>query len=89
MSKKEFVYRKEGLKLTKPDEIVVEQREDIKALKDELWLYKKALTLAVVDKCKFENALLSTSLGITGGEVAVPKKEQWYLEQAEKEMRSE
>lgn len=41
-----FVYRKEGLKLTKPDEIVVEQREDIHELREELWLYKKALMMA-------------------------------------------
>ena len=58
----------------------------IRKLTHENKILAKALELAVADKCKFENALLSTSLGITNGEVAVPKKEQWYLEQAEKEM---
>ena len=40
-----FVYRKEGLKLTKPDEIVVEQREDIKELKKQISDLEKALKL--------------------------------------------
>lgn len=57
-------------------------------LKSQLALTEKALELAVADKCKFENALLSTSLGFINGKVAVPKKEQWYLERA-KEMKSE
>ena len=52
---------------------------------NQLAITEKALELAVKDKCKFENALLSTSLGIAGGKVAVPKKEQYYIEQA-KEM---
>ena len=60
--------------------------EEYEKLVNENKILAKALELAVADKCKFENALLSTSLGITNGEVAVPKKEQWYLEQAEKEM---
>ena len=41
-----FVYRKEGLKLTKPDEIVAEQREDIKALKNQISDLEKTLELA-------------------------------------------
>ena len=49
MTKKEFVYRKEGLKLTKADEIVVEQREDIRELKERLYITEKALELAVAD----------------------------------------
>ena len=57
----------------------------IKSLHKEIKELKKALELAVKDKCKFENALLSTSLGIAGSKVAVPKKEQYYIEQA-KEM---
>ena len=56
---------------------------------NQLAITKKALELAVKDKCKFENALLSTSLGIAGGKVAVPKKEQWYIEQAENELNGE
>ena len=63
-----------------------EKDHQITDLQSQLTITQKALELAVVDKCKFENALLSTSLGIAGGKVAVPKKEQWYLEQAEKEV---
>ena len=50
---------------------------------------EKALELAVADKCKFENALLSTALGNVGAKVAVPKKEQWYLEQAKEMLENE
>lgn len=55
----------------------------------QILILEKALELAVADKCKFENALLSTSLGFINGKVAVPKKEQWYLEKAKEMMKSE
>ena len=56
---------------------------------NQLAIIEKALELAVKDKCKFENALLSTSLGIAGGKVAVPKKEQYYIEQAKELLGNE
>ena len=56
---------------------------------NQLAIIEKALELAVKDKCKFENALLSTSLGIAGGKVAVPKKEQYYIEQAKEMLGNE
>lgn len=71
-----FVYRKEGLKLTKPKEIVVEQREDIKALRDELWLYKKALELACEELCK-------------DGKGVVVWKIEDFIAQAKEMMKSE
>lgn len=40
------------------------------------------LSLAVADKCKFENACLKDILKVNEGKVLVPKKEQCYLEQA-------
>ena len=76
MSKKELVYRKEGLKLTKPDEIVAEQREDIHELREELWLYKKALKLACEELCK-------------DGKGVVVWKIEDFIAQAKEMMRSE
>ena len=61
----------------------------IEDLQKQLAITEKALELAVKDKCKFENALLSTSLGIAGGKVAVPKKEQYYIEQAKEMLGNE
>lgn len=62
---------------------------ELKDLQKQLAITEKALELAVKDKCKFENALLSTSLGIAGGKVAVPKKEQYYIEQAKEMLENE
>ena len=42
----------------------------------------------VNDKCKAENIIAESIVG-KGAKVAVPKKEQWYLEQAEKEVKGE
>ena len=47
-------------------------------------ILQKALELAVADKCKFENEWLSMVVGMPNGKLLVPKREQWYLEQAEK-----
>ena len=63
--------------------------EENQQLKQQLVITEKALELAVKDKCKFEISLLSTSLGITGGKVAVPKKEQYYIEQAKEMLENE
>lgn len=49
-------------------------------------ILKRALTLAVDDKCVFENSLIDKALGTTGANVLVPRKEQWYIERAEKEL---
>ena len=70
-------------------EVARSYRNDIERLEKQLAITKKALELAVKDKCKFENALLSTSLGIAGGKVAVPKKEQYYIEQAKEMLGNE
>ena len=62
-------------------------KDELKRVLDDyaerLALTEKALELAVADKCDFENKYLSMLLGIGDGKVAVPKKEQWYLEKAE------
>ena len=63
--------------------------KEITKLHKELAITEKALKLAVADKCKYENALVSTSLGFINGKVAVPKKEQWYLEKAKEMMGNE
>ena len=70
-------------------EVARSYRNDVERLEKQLAITKKALELAVKDKCKFENALLSTSLGIAGGKVAVPKKEQYYIEQAKEMLGNE
>ena len=70
-------------------EVARSYRNDVERLEKQLAITKKALELAVKDKCKFENALLSTSLGIAGGKVAVPKKEQYYIEQAKEMFENE
>ena len=56
-------------------------------LQEKLSLTEKALELAVADKCKFENAWLKEFLKVDDAKMVVPKKEQWYLEQAQKEMK--
>lgn len=61
-------------------------KDEILELKSELALIKKALELAVVDKCEFENKFYSMAFGIANGKLPCPKREQWYKEQAEKEM---
>ena len=86
MSKKEFVYRKEGLKLTKPDEIVVEQREDIKALRDELWLYKKALEMACES---YYEETPKTFPYLSKQIVSSEQLVDYFKSQAEKEMLNE
>ena len=61
----------------------------VECLEEQLAKTEKALELAVADKCKFENEWLSMVVGMPNGKLLVPKKEQWYLEQAEKELRDE
>ena len=70
-------------------EALDDKDQQITDLQHEKEVIQKALELAVADKCNFENALLSTSLGIVGGKVAVPKKEQYYIEQAKEMLENE
>lgn len=49
---------------------------------------EKALKLCVADKCKLENELLSKELGVENAKFSVPKKEQWYKEQAERSIKN-
>ena len=62
--------------------------EYISDLQHRLEVVEKALSKAVNDKCKAENIIAESIVG-KGAKVAVPKKEQWYLEQAEKEVKGE
>lgn len=49
---------------------------------------ERALELAVADKCKYENLMVEGIVG-KGAKVAIPKKEQWYKEQAESDIKNE
>lgn len=49
---------------------------------------ERALELAVADKCKYENLMIEGIVG-KGAKVAVPKKEQWYKEQAESDIKND
>lgn len=60
----------------------------ISDLQHRLEVAEKALSKAVNDKCKAENIIAESIVG-KGAKVAVPKKEQWYLEQSEKEIKGE
>ena len=62
--------------------------EYISNLQHRLEVAEKALSKAVNDKSKAENIIAESIVG-KGAKVAVPKKEQWYLEQAEKEIEGE
>ena len=62
--------------------------EYISDLQHRLEVVGKALSKAVNDKCKAENFIAECVVG-EGAKVAVPKKEQWYLEQAENEVKGE
>lgn len=62
--------------------------EYISDLQHRLKVAEKALSKAVNDKCKAENIIAESIVG-KGAKVAVPKKEQWYLEQSEKELKGE
>lgn len=64
------------------------QKQYTAKLEHENKLLAKALELAVADKCNYENLMVEGIVG-KGAKVLVPKKEQWYLEQAQKELRDE
>lgn len=75
-----------------PVKLVMEYRvsekhkdKQISDLQHRLKVAEKALTKAVNDKCFAEDIIAESFVG-KGAKVAVPKKEQWYLEQAEKEV---
>lgn len=63
-----------------------DQQQQIADLQHRLEVAEIALSKAVNDKCKAENIIAESIVG-KGVKVAVPKKEQWYLEQAEKETK--
>lgn len=64
------------------------QNKRIKELEAKLALTEKALELAVNDKCYAENCIAESFIG-KGAKVRVPKKEQWYLEQAKEMLENE
>lgn len=68
------------------EEYIKTENERLKPLNHQLAVKDKALELAIADKCKAENMIAESIVG-KGAKVSVPKKEQWYLEQAEKELK--
>lgn len=62
--------------------------EYVSNLQHRLDVAEKALTKAVNDKCKAENIIAESFVG-KGAKIAVPKKEQWYLEEAEREFKGD
>lgn len=62
--------------------------EQIADLQHKLKVAEIALSKAVKDKCKAENIIAESLVG-KGAKVAVPKKEQWYLEQAKEMLENE
>lgn len=66
-------------------EQLAEKEKEIANIQHRLKVAEKALTKAVNDKCFAEDIIAESFVG-KGAKVAVPKKEQWYLEQAEKEV---
>lgn len=70
------------------EEYVKTENERLRPLNHQLAVKDKALELAIADKCKVENIIAESIVG-KGAKVSVPKKEQWYLEQAEKELKEQ
>ncbi len=70
------------------NEFVSTLKRNTAELQRQLNVAKKALKMAVADKCKAENIIAESLVG-KGAKVAIPKKEQWYLEQAESELKGE
>ena len=52
----------------------------------EIKTLKKALQLAVADKCELENKWLKNILKLEGGENLEPKNEQWYIDKAKEKL---
>lgn len=67
---------------------IIKLQDEITDLQHLLEVAEKALTKAVNDKCKAENIIAESFVG-KGAKIAVPKKEQWYLEQAERELKGD
>ena len=61
--------------------------ENFYKLQQENKTLKKALELAVADKCVLENRLIRMTFNVENATVLVPNKEQWYLEKAKKELK--
>lgn len=67
--------------------VIVNYERELKGIYHKAHVLEKALSLAVEDKLKFENQFLKYTLGLEGDvKIAVPKKETYYIEQAEKEL---
>lgn len=62
-----------------------EKDKQIADLQHRLEVAEKALSKAVNDKCKAENIIAESLVG-KGAKVVVPKKEQFYIDWAEKEL---
>ena len=69
-------------------EINYELDNNVADLQHKLKVAEIALSKAVKDKCKAENIIAESLVG-KGAKVAVPKKEQWYLEQAKEMLENE
>lgn len=65
-----------------------ELREDLFQKDKKIAILQLALKKAVEDKLNAENFMFEKVFG-KGAKLAVPKKEQWYLEQAKKEIKGE
>lgn len=66
----------------------IEKNKQIAEQDHQIAVLERALELAVADKCKYENLMVEGIVG-KGAKVAIPKKEQWYKEQAESEIKNE
>ena len=69
-------------------DLYIAEVETCVEVEEQLAITEKALELAVADKIRYENLMVEGIVG-KGAVVAVPKKEQWYLEQAREMMKSE
>lgn len=89
LGKVEDVLEKYGIENAEElDKLIHHKDKKITDLQHRLEVAEKALTKAVNDKCEAENIIVESFVG-KGAKAAVPKKEQWYLEQAERELKGE
>ena len=82
---KEADWLKENRNYDQLKQQLAEKEKEIANIQHRLKVTEKALTKAVNDKCFAEDIIAESFVG-KGAKVAVPKKEQWYLEQADKEV---
>ena len=77
-----------GVELSERHKKIVFLKTQLKIRNNELEITKRALNLAVEDKCKIENELLTEQFGAEA-KLMTPQKEQWYLERAKEIIESE